>query len=259
FFFGSSRRRLFGLYNPARGARGRDRAALLCYPWGHEYIYAHRSMTRLAFSLAEAGIHVLRFDYYGTGDSAGEMTEASLAGWREDIATAIEELSDMSGAERVSLIGLRLGATLAARVAAEEPRAVEAVALWDPVVSGAEYRDWLFHAAAHMPIGAAPPPERPGEAGGGHEVVGFPLTEAMEAEIAEADILSSVQGLPPRLLAVATQPVASHGAFGEALAARTPPAALEMIEDKAAWHEDWPLDAGMVPVQVLDRLVRWMS
>ena len=71
--------------------------------------------------LAARGVHSLRFDYFGTGDSAGETTEADLKGWCGDIETAIDELTHMTGCRRVILIGMRLGGTLAAEVAAKRP------------------------------------------------------------------------------------------------------------------------------------------
>ena len=90
---------------------------MLCYPWGQEYLRAHRSMRLLADMIAARGCDVLRFDYSGTGDSGGDATTASFVEWESDIETAIDELKDMAGVSRVSLVGLRLGATLAARVA----------------------------------------------------------------------------------------------------------------------------------------------
>ena len=68
FYFGAGPQRLFGIYEPAvltgRGKRG----AVLCYPWGPEYVHAHRVMRQLAIKLAGAGVHTLRFDFFGTGD-----------------------------------------------------------------------------------------------------------------------------------------------------------------------------------------------
>src|SRR5262245_11041326 len=106
-FIGSGGRRLFSVFQPSGRARGR--AALLCYPWGHEYIFAHRSLSHLAFALNRAGYDVLRFDYFGTGDSAGELEDADIDGWLADIDTAAEELMEVSGAKRLTLVGLRFG------------------------------------------------------------------------------------------------------------------------------------------------------
>jgi len=64
FYFGAGERRLFGVYTPAR--HGGRRGAVLCPPWGQEYLRAHRSIAQLANTLATAGVHVLRFDYSGT-------------------------------------------------------------------------------------------------------------------------------------------------------------------------------------------------
>src|SRR3569833_1317363 len=138
-FIGTAERRLFGLYEPAAPARGLQRAAGLCYPWGMEYIYAHRSMRQLAARLCAAGFHTLRFDYFGTGDSSGEMDQASLVGSCTDVQSAIETLKDIAGASKVTLIGLRVGANIALQVASQLKSEVEALVLWDPIVSGEQY------------------------------------------------------------------------------------------------------------------------
>ena len=185
-YFGSSSARLFGVYHPAGSARPRQSGVVLCPPAGHEYIRAHRSLRQLAVRLSGAGFHVMRFDYFGCGDSAGEAEDASLTTWIGDIGAAVEELQDTAGVRRVCLVGLRLGATLAAH-AAEDRSDVDAVVLWDPVVSGREYLDglrrlqqqWLhdrpgsrrFAFSRHVP-----------------EVIGFPLTERMRHGLDAMDL-----------------------------------------------------------------------
>jgi uncharacterized protein len=134
FFFGTPERRLFGIHTPAASRAGKPRAALLCQPWGDEYIYAHRSMRQLAIRLSLAGFHALRFDYFGSGDSAGEECDTDVAGMQADVVTAIETLKDLAAAEKVSLIGLRAGANIAAITAAGLPAAIEALVLWDPIL-----------------------------------------------------------------------------------------------------------------------------
>jgi pimeloyl-ACP methyl ester carboxylesterase len=133
-YLGTQERRLFAVYEPAAVKDRRARAAVLCYPWGAEYVYAHRTMRQLAVKLSAGGFHTLRFDYFGTGDSGGEDSEANPAAAEADVESAIEGLRDIVGAARVTLIGLRLGATLAARTAMRRKEYVEALVLWDPIL-----------------------------------------------------------------------------------------------------------------------------
>lgn len=142
-YFGTGDQQLFGVYEPARNNSGENRAAVLCNPAGNEYVHAHRTMRNLASRLSKAGLHVLRFDYFGTGDSAGDNGEGHPHRWCDDIEAAMSELKDMTGGTRMTLIGLRLGANLAARVAARNTRAVEALVMWEPLVAGTE-ADLLF-------------------------------------------------------------------------------------------------------------------
>ena len=136
FHFGNGRRRLFGIYEPALCKSVKERAVLLCHPEGNEQVFAYRTMRQLAARLAGAGFHVLRFDYFGTGDSYGETGEGNIASWCEDIDTAMNELRDITAAAQVSLVGLRLGANLAARAAAKRPGETGKLILWDPLPAG---------------------------------------------------------------------------------------------------------------------------
>jgi pimeloyl-ACP methyl ester carboxylesterase len=244
FYFGSGARRLFGLYMPARAGGAVARGVVLCYPWGREYLRAHRSMRQLASMLSAAGVHVLRFDYFGTGDSAGDMGEADLEGWRGDIGLAIEELRDTTDATKIGLVGLRLGATLAAAVAAKDPKAIDTLVLWDPVASGTEYLRELA-------------PSGDGPEGAVREIRGFPLTARMAGEFGAFDLASIAPRLPARTLVVLS-------GEGESAAARALPAALtalrvETIESTPTWVEQGALGAGAVPVKLLQRIVEWHS
>jgi pimeloyl-ACP methyl ester carboxylesterase len=129
---GTAQRRIFAIHEAAAPAQ-RIRAAVLCQPLGTEYTYAHRSMRQLAVRLAMSGFHTLRFDYYGTGDSAGAETHTDLAGCQCDVESALEALADIAGIARLTLIGLRAGANIAAHVAARHRAHVESLVLWDPL------------------------------------------------------------------------------------------------------------------------------
>lgn len=140
-YFGDSAKPLYGVYHPANAPVAKAAGVVLCGPTGHEYIRAHNAISKLANLLAKSGYHVFRFDYYGTGDSSGEIEEAHIDQWHADIGHAVEELKDISGVKKISLAGLRFGALLAATVPGIT---VERLVLWDPVVSGAVYFDELM-------------------------------------------------------------------------------------------------------------------
>jgi uncharacterized protein len=256
FYFGADDRRLLGIYEPARHGKA-NRAAVLCHPWGAEYIHAYRSMRQLAKMLAASGVHTLRFDYFGTGDSAGCSTAGDLGGWEADIRSAIEELKDTSGAPMVTLVGLRLGATLAANVAARTGSGVHSLVLWDPVVQGAEYLAELHHASRRGWLFRRSPTALPAEEGGGHEVMGFALTRSMGEAVRRLDLVAVAAALPPRTLVVASRRVDGHERLQRALNARQAPLPIEYIDAPPGWVE-WPVGhplAGTVPVRILERIV----
>jgi len=201
FYFGAGEKRLFGIhYRPARDA-ARNSAVVLCYPMGHEYIRAQRAFRQLSFRLAEAGFHVLRFDFYGCGDSAGESHEGEVEQWLEDIGSAIQEIKDLSGVTQVSLIGARLGATLATLAGGARPD-VESMVLWDPIVKGKDYvraldkrhRDWLRD--------VLPTPREIDRDDEILEITGFPLTVSLRRGLDEIDLSTVREYLPGRLFIV---------------------------------------------------------
>jgi dienelactone hydrolase len=99
-----------------------------------------RSFRNAAVALTRLGFAVLRFDYSGSGDSAGDGTDASLPRWSSDLDAAIAEVLRRSGATRVGLAGVRLGASIAWLVASAR-HDVEAVVAWDPIVDGKGWVD----------------------------------------------------------------------------------------------------------------------
>lgn len=154
FFGPSAQRQLLGvLYPPRRREPSNDgpaRSVLICPPLGQEYVRSYWALGLVAGQLARKGVHVMRFDYRGHGDSFGRSEHvASLSDWKEDIAIAIDQLKRRSDAETVMLVGLRAGAGLAAEVASERDD-VNALLAWEPVVNGEFYLDTLRRMHALM-------------------------------------------------------------------------------------------------------------
>lgn len=260
FYFGTDDRRLFGIYEAPRRS-SRRRAVLLCHPWGAEYIHAYRAMRQLAKMLSADGNHVLRFDYYGTGDSAGDMTETDLDGWQADIRTAIEELCDTAETSKVSLVGLRLGGALAAQAAVAPGLSPESLVLWDPVALGTQYLHELHRAASAGWWRRRRPIARPTEHGGGHEIMGFPLTERMAASVTGITLNDLANDFPERTLLISSRLEPWHGDLEHVLAQRPIGGpVVERIDSPPAWVE-WPIGhplAGTVPSKVLQRIVEWI-
>jgi pimeloyl-ACP methyl ester carboxylesterase len=230
FHFGCRQRRLFGYYEPAQADFGKVRAVLLCHPMDNEQVFAYRTMRQLAARLVRAGFHVLRFDYFGTGDSYGDTSEGDLTGWCEDIETAIEELKEITGATKVNLVGLRLGANLSARVAADRQNEINKLILWEPL------------AADELAVAGCPSPryERNPRLIGSDFVGGF----ARGAFPSKAALLPRCT----RVLLTARPP--SPTEFGSL--------AVEYVADESAWIEE-RLDTGSIPAAALQRIVDWLQ
>ncbi len=183
-YFGSAGKQLFGMYHPASGPQSREVGVLLCYPGVQEYMYSHWAYRNLAAQLSRAGFHVLRFDYYATGDSAGDSRELSLAQGQEDIAAAVQELKDVAGVGRVSAIGMRLGASLLALASSSRGLGLEDLVLWDPVVRGAVYVEELTRLEAQQRRAwRQPAPVDP------EVLLGYPFPRALRAELEALDLL----------------------------------------------------------------------
>jgi alpha-beta hydrolase superfamily lysophospholipase len=137
-WFGPSSRPLFGWYHAPAPAKRRELSVVVCPPLGPEYFNSYRSLRHLADRLAEHGIPALRFDYDGTGNSAGQDEDSGReSAWIDSIHAAMARLRAESGIECIGLAGVRMGATLAALATRDVD--VSCLALWSPCVSGRDY------------------------------------------------------------------------------------------------------------------------
>jgi pimeloyl-ACP methyl ester carboxylesterase len=138
FWFGPADRPLFGWL--ARPVGGLAHGAVLCAPpIGREARGGRRGIRALAISLAARGYVTLRFDFDGTGDSAGGFDDVGRDElWIRSIVQATNHLRSL-GFESISAVGMRLGATLIGVAAAREKLNLSAVVLWDPCESGRSF------------------------------------------------------------------------------------------------------------------------
>lgn len=172
---------LFGLYQSAGTPAGK--AVLLCPPLGQEQIRCHRLYRQLAHALAAEGIAVLRFDYYGCGDSAGTSAQVDWQRCVADTRHAADELRQRSGTGRVIAFGARLGASIALAAAAGA-RFSELVA-WDPVLDGNAYVARLdaMQAALRLDPQRFRAPRQASDAA--DQWLGFAISEGLRQQLVE--------------------------------------------------------------------------
>lgn len=189
FFFNGSSGQLFGCYHPPYLQPSKDCSVVLCYPMGDEYIRFHRSYLQLARRLSKEGFPVLRFDYFGCGDSDGDCGKGSLDQWKRDIVTAVQEIKKKTNITKICILGLRLGGSIAL-LAGNELEGIDGIVLWDPVLSGKQYLKDKSKSHKEM-LGYAHVIHKTGTNDCRQtERLGFPLTPAMITELEEFNLLS---------------------------------------------------------------------
>ena len=250
FYFGNEGE-LFGILDsPEAGASERG-AIVMCQPIGHEYVWAHRAFRQLSARLAALGYTVLRFDYFGCGDSLGEGDEADLQRWIEDVRTAIRYMSARHG--QPCVVGLRLGASMALLAGSGDEAPGQSV-VWQPIVFGADYLKDLraLHLEHERKHG-----DPSGRSARTDEALGFRLSRRLQSRLAEFD-LSSAGFRPPRQL---MQLVNTDGTDQAALKARCESALpdafhWEYVEESKAWSSE-PYKMAM-PVKSISSIVDWV-
>jgi alpha-beta hydrolase superfamily lysophospholipase len=248
-YFGEADRQLFGVYHPPRARRATDAGVLLCYPLMQEYMRTHWAFRRLADLLSGSGFHVLRFDYYGTGDSAGDPHQAGVKQWCADIRSAAAELQDLGAARRLSVVGLRLGASLAV-LAASQGLEVQDLALWEPAIDGSSHvRDLRgIEKTKHANL-AYPPGTGPGE------LLDYPFPEEFRAGLERIDLRTAPRCNSDRILLFASRPMPDQGELQACLrdrAGRAPE--CRIVPDVADGRREGVLLSARVPQAIATAL-----
>jgi pimeloyl-ACP methyl ester carboxylesterase len=251
-FFGPPAKRLFGVFDEPASGGASELGVVLCYPHGADYDTAFRSFRILGTRLARAGFHVLRFDYLGTGDSSGGVDDASIAQWIADIVTAVHELRTSRELREVSLVGLRLGATLAALAAAECQR-VNRLVLWEPVIDGREY----LAAQRALHRGWVKDELRNGRGAleAEDDLLGYRLTERLRQDLENLSLWSLAQAPAPYLHVVDQEPSAEHQRLGEWLRGKGARVETACVEGPAVWSRTPAMEEARVPSGVLQAIV----
>ena len=164
---------------------------------------------------------------------------------------AIEHIKERASVDRVSLLGLRLGATLAL-LAASRRVDVERLVLWEPVLDGRTYLEELRRAHDRLLE------ERHLQGSKGQELLGFPMPPEMTMSIESITepFLTVRQGM--RALLLERVPSLASDALARRLLRLDVRVDHEQIQDSPVW-ERREMSQAVVPRRTLDRMVSWLT
>src|SRR5271169_5125313 len=142
--FESKGQQVVGMLHLPEGL-GRFPAALLLHGFTGTKVEPHRMFVKISRTLAEHGIASLRFDFRGSGDSAGDFEDMTIRSETVDSLEAIRFLARHKrvNSRRVALIGLSMGGAVAAHVVAREKHRIKSLVLLAPVAEGEGILDEL--------------------------------------------------------------------------------------------------------------------
>jgi exosortase A-associated hydrolase 2 len=263
FFFDVEGQRLLAIaHHP--GARPPAAAVVICHPYAEEKQLSYPVLAGFARELAAAGLAVLRFDCRGYGDSDGDLGEATLATQVADTLAAVALARARFGVRPVVLLGLRLGAMVAA-LAAERVEGAQGLVLWSPVVDGAAYVDDLLRKRLFAEMLAKRKATRAEiladlDVRGRVEIEGNEFTRALRDELTAVDLatrrpvcaafaatLGPAQGTPPGLVAL------QEGYEAAGLAC-----AVESVDARPFWERSAMYDL-YVPEALFGRTRAWLA
>lgn len=93
-------------------------------------VEAHRIFVKCARQLTENGFDAFRFDFFGSGDSDGDLSDATLSIWIQNALDAAAYVTS-KGKKQIVFLGFSIGAFVAAAAAARI--APLGLALWAPI------------------------------------------------------------------------------------------------------------------------------
>jgi alpha/beta superfamily hydrolase len=251
-FFGAPGRPRFGWLH-----RTREPAAslglVICNPFGDESICAHRSLRHFAEAAAAAGIPALRFDYDGTGDSAGTDRDGDrVAAWSASTRDAIDTLRRLARVDKVCVLGMRFGALIGALTAAGRDDVGGYIAV-APVTSGRAYLRELH--ALHMSLGLNAPPASSASSAEEREAIGFPITAETQAALNGIDVVRQDVRPAARVLLLDRDDLPVADAWADRLRAL----GVAVDQERVAGYTETVREPhkALVPHAMIDRAISW--
>ena len=252
FFFGKGSE-LYGLFHPAAG-NSKSAAVLVCPPIGGEYKRCCFLLKILADSVSSLGTPIMRFDYYGTGDSYGNCIEATMERWISDVEQAHDELIRRTGCRNITVLAVRFGALLACN-ALGRLNNVNWV-LWDPILKGNNYYSRMreMHRTKVLRSKVFKNIAKPRLIEGGEELMGSTYSDMAINQMRQLSIEIESKDENFRLLMTKTED-SSKPLSSDTSSANT----IEHLNLDVGWYNQNKIGAAITDNQILDRLLSLIS
>ena len=137
YFIPSQDHKIYAFHHLPKSHLYQDSCIVLVPPSNEESVRSHWFNKHLGEKLAQNGFHVLRFDYFGCGDSDGDTGAGNTGIWTKNTISAAQFLLEKSGCHMVQLVGLRAGAMIACLASHQLPTL--STVLWDPIGDRGDY------------------------------------------------------------------------------------------------------------------------
>ena len=162
---------------------------VLMVPAFAEEMNKSRRMTALtAQALAQRGMASVTLDLYGTGDSEGELDDASWERWVADVIRVRDWVADQ-GFSVTGMLGNRLGCALGAQAMRQCGTVLTSAVFWQPVIDGPRFMDQFLRLRVAATLMSEDGKESVSDlrkrlrSGETIEVAGYPLTNRLIASI----------------------------------------------------------------------------
>lgn len=162
-------------------------------PFGEEMNRCRSLVAAQARSFASAGYCCTLIDFFGTGDSEGQLRDASLSVWESNVSTVIQAVQREHPAP-IIFWGLRLGGLLALHFSMLPGCQPRDIILWQPVNSAPLYVTQVLRQRVASLMVRDLPPETTKEIrqrladGEDVEVSGYTLSGALVGQIEAIDV-----------------------------------------------------------------------
>ncbi|WP_061169137.1 alpha/beta fold hydrolase [Caballeronia hypogeia] len=215
-------------------------------------------MRHLADELSARGIWVLRFDYRGTGDSAGaDLAPDQFQSSVDDVEEAIDWFRTSTGIEHLTLCGFRVGAAFALEAALRRP--VDDLVLLAPVASGRVYmRELSIVRKTWLEVLA--PPLREMQSETPLNVLGQVYGDEFRRSLESIDLVASVKGAtnaPARRALIMNARAGGKDPLRDALAEAGVEAEARPFEDLLGFIQETAFN--VLPLAAFDEAVQWMT